>query len=391
MTPNRQGRDIFDSMIPHEDLVNALADWRARQGLPPLHNYDYLGEFKQERIDTSSAILAVTGSLAVGDLDHAGASYDDPLADPPVAAGGDDPWAVSDYESAEELDDPFASSGEYASENYAGGDYGDDAVGFTVDEELPIEDGIANHAGVQPQAAHGYEYDDVEAPTSYDVGDSTAMFQELAPSQSGQHDDPSGYPQGDYDPSVGQATAMYDTSLAANAAANIIDDSPVAPGQFPNVGESTAIFDTSLASNAAAAVNSEQLPPPPPPSAGTATAMYDTSLASNAAAAAGYGEYDGGVPSEPVYDSMAAQAEYQAERLAEQQSQHDPGYGAHDSNQGYADPGQADPGGYNYAQDYDQNEYNQMPPTGEAAPLEPASGNDYAFQFSDDDDEFGKV
>lgn len=423
-------------MIPYEDLLNALVDWRARQGLPPLHNLDYLGELRQNRIDTSSAIAAVTGSLEVSDLEEAGADYDDPLADPPYSAGADEPWSVDsgEYANAEEVDDPFAEvAEEYPADNYAADSYSVDgygeAGGFTVDEEIPMDSEVpiveeAVELPVSASSVESYEYDDMDEQTAYTVGDSTAMFQELAPAQSAQPDqyDAAAYQQQDgyarpgsggeynYDPSAygasdvvapgaGQATAMYDTSLAANAAVAVEAD-PYSGAQVPNAGAATAMYDTSLATDAAGAVEGMA---PAGQNAGAATAMYDTNLVNQTAANTGY-EYDGGVPSEPVYDSMAAQAEYQAERLAEQQAQDAYAQQGYDPNQSYGagnydERADSQAGGYAYdanaqqaydpnAQAHDPNAYQQ--PT-EPPPLEPPPGGDFAFPFPGDDDDFGST
>ena len=401
-------------MIPYEDLLNALIDWRARQGLPPLHNLDHLGEHQQGRIDTSTAIALVTGALEVGDLDEVGADYDDPLAPPPIAApAGDGGWdaaaSANDAWSEESVyEDPYDDGG--AADSFATDGF--PADGFAVEEHAADDFAIEEHAAdgfdveefpaasETPPPAPAYDFGSGDG-VSYDVGDSTAMFQELAPSAGydpalGDPNAAAGYEPMPTDPNQALPMAGYEQppaspyGLADNAEeATMMGGIPQPsgagappPAMAPPTNQPTAIFDTSLVNAAAAAADPAYgAPAPGGATPGQPTAMFDTSLVSAAAAAAdpAYAAgIDGGVPSEPVYDSMAAQAEYQAERLAEQQSEYGQGDGHTYVPGGLAGGYGNQPADYNYDQPADL-----QPP-----PLDPPPADDdpFAYAFPDGGD-----
>lgn len=349
-------------MIPYNDLLRALSDWRARQGLPPLHGLDYLGALKQPRIDTSRAIAAITGSMELLDLETAGADYDydEPLAPPPMDQPVSAGWSDYDSDATRAASDDVSGAGyeyEQPQPAYAAPSEYDEQSGYDqqlgYDEQPGYDQQPLSDYGQQAQSGYDYE----QAQPGFDVhsvGDSTAIYQDLSPSQ--------GAP--------GYAPVPTDPSVSAMPSYGFDDE--------PN-DESTMIGAMPVPSGAAAP------PVAAPPPSSDATAIFDTSLATNAAARveAEYRQPGGGVPSEPVYDSMAAAAEYQAERVAEE-------------NAGYADdldehtyvptefqgaPEEPMPPSYPPAQ-------SEFAPADEPPPLEPPPGlpGDAGFEIHFDDD-----
>jgi hypothetical protein len=288
-------------MIPYEELVSALADWRARQGLPPLQ-VDFLGAPREHAIDTSVALGEDAGMEATSiiNLDAAGAQaglYQSGGAQAPMS------WE----EEAEDV-----GTGDFAA----------------------LED---SGYGADPYQAASYDDQQYGTPEAQQYGapdDPQDQFAEQAP----RADDPYGQPYGDndqYDYDSGAAQS-YDAVQSYDAAPDQGDAQSYDPAQYGGAGEygdTGGVAEEPTRMTYALTPSSaqhDQSPPGQPYSApGQAPgvvderdestvigAMLSPVIPAGPAGLAGQASYDsgGGVPDEPVYDSLASAAEYHAEQ-----------------------------------------------------------------------------
>ena len=296
-------------MIPYEDLVNALTQWRARNGLP-IHQVDYLGEAQAHRIDTSSGIPDVETAAAgeeVLDMDEAGVEF--------APATGD--AAALGYEEAAHLLQGDEAGHEAGYEEAAVGEaeaFGHEAAYGDVAHEA--------HAEVYGE---GYEAAPGAEPISFDDGEGLQDGEVIAfGPEAGSEPDPAFEP---------VATAPQWGAVNPEVA-----------------GESTTVGGT-----------------PPPPDE---PVVSFTNLPTDPSGLA-LDEVHEAVPQEPVYDSIAAANEYAQETYADQ-AQAEVGYeqGAEvgyeqGAEVGYEQGAEADyqPADYGEAEqpvDYQQADYQQQ-------------------------------
>lgn len=403
-------------MIPYEELVTALANWRQRQGLPPLRS-DFLGAPRQHRIDAGLA-LGDDAGLALGDdagmeptniinLDDAGADevaglYMDDEGD--AASWDQEPQAVESYDDDDAGADDFDIAS-YQEQPYGGQQYGDGAYGAADarEDQYAQPGGHGQDAYGQPygqqdaygqnaygQDAYGQPYgqqdgygqaaDALQGQYGYDSGPAQAPAQayDSGPyGQSGGYGDPDAYGGADVAEEPTRMTYALQPSSAQDSGSYSSPGQPYpVPGQaYPAPAQPMAgVVDEREESTVIGAMLSPGAGPAPGESGG-----YDSG---------------GGVPSEPVYDSLAAAAEYQAE-----QNYDDPGYG--EATNAYQPLPAPDYGqSADYGQPYDPGAFSggvseetyiapgmQQSAGGEPPPLEPPpEGDDDDFMINFDED-----
>lgn len=341
-------------MIPYEELVSALAHWRARQGLPPLHS-DYLGAPKKHRIDASSALAAKPARP--GSSARATSPARPPIPSVQAAQLQETPENLGWDEPLDALDS-IDETGAYGAVAEQARSYG----GPSYDSNDSID------APYDPSAYGDDLGGDLEEPTHF--------VRALSPSD--QAEEPE------------ESTHMVITPEAASRARS----QPPLPPQatraqsavsqpFPGYMDADA-DDESTHIGAMLGPGANQFPAgqgyrPPAQNAMEHTHAFDV----------------GGVPSEPVYDSLAAAAEYRAEQedyAAQAQGYTDMSTEAHTqipaSDMGHPAYGDYpyDPASTNaYQPGYGQPGYGYMD-DGEPPPLEPPpleSEDDFMVTFDE--------
>jgi hypothetical protein len=255
-------------MIPYEELVSALADWRARQGLPPLQ-VDFLGAPREHAIDTSAALGEDGGMEATSiiNLDGAGAGlYQSGGARAPMS------W---EQEHADAADFDEVEDSGYDADPYQAKPYGEQQYGAP---DAPQDQYAEPHSHADDPYGQPYGTND-----QYDYDSGAAQSYDAA--QYGEADE-----YGDTGGVAEEPTRMTYSLQASGAQSEYsLPDQPYsAPDQAMGVvderEESTVIG-----------------------------AMLSPVSAAGSAGPVGY-DPGGGVPDEPVYDSLAAAAEYHAEQ-----------------------------------------------------------------------------
>lgn len=408
-------------MIPYEELVTALANWRERQGLPPLHS-DFFGAPRQRHMDTSSA-LGDDGGMEptnIINLDDAGAQAAAGLYDDDVASWDEDAQADSDeFNEVDEVVDEIGEVGDdaYAVDSYQQQPYGGQQYGGAYGAPDAQQGQYAQHDAHGQQNAYGqtpygqqnaygqtpYGQPDAYGQTPYGQQDAHGQAQYGQPdaygqvphAQPGQYGHDSGaaqaYDPGQYGQPYGQPSGYGDPNAYGGA-----DDVAEEPTRMTYALQASGAHNPQSYSSPG-----QPYPAPSQPMGGVVDEREESTvigamLSPGAPAPGQSGGYDtgGGVPSEPVYDSLAAAAEYQAEQNYDQD--YGPGELATNAYQPLTDSDYGEPG--NYGQPYDPGAFSGgaseqtymapgMQPSagGEPPPLEPPPDGD---EDGDDDDDF---
>lgn len=379
--PAQRRRDIVGIMIPYEELVSALADWRTRQGLGP-RNVDYLGTPAQHRIDTSTGLPPEMREHAVRPVtvgEHTRQRTTQPApapasaktaggraAPPPPAPRGGAPKAAAGAAKGRSQspfgDMPLANAApasansrfaateyDYAAEAPYGAEPNElaelDAASFDGDlDNADYGYGASGYPGQPgaypptppppPQVPDGdFGYQDLPNPPEY-AGGQGDYFEAMPDSGYGAHQSYHGMPQ------QGYGTPEYeDPATFAQLPPDPAQGGYAQQQQYYDPG-----FDVDVDEEDGATLM--------PGAPGTMGRPYGVDP--NAYT-------QGVVPSEPVYDSMAAANEYAAEALQEQygyESGYDQGAWPGDYQQqgypqqpGYPPQGQPYPGYLPHADD----------------------------------------